>query len=160
MKDGSAIAGATSATYNVPNVTAATAGNYTVTVTGAKDSITTQAATITVEPINPGRLTNLSVRTTAGTGEQTLTVGSVVSGAPDKPLLIRAIGPSLAQFGVNGTLPDPRLQLFSVEPSSPQMTIGRHRSMAEAQRRLRTRLPRQEPSHCEAIRSMRRWCVR
>ena len=45
--------------------------------------------------------------------EQTLTVGFVLSGAPDKAMLIRAIGPSLTEFGVAGALADPQLQLFS-----------------------------------------------
>src|SRR5260221_281339 len=70
-------------------------------------------ATFTVQRITPGRLYNLSVRTTAGTGAQTLIVGFTVAGSPDKPVLIRAIGPSLTQFGVSGVLGDPRLQLFS-----------------------------------------------
>jgi subtilisin family serine protease len=112
-KDGTVIPGATSATYSISAVTAATAGSYTVTVTGPQGSLTSPAAIITVEAANPGRLTNLSVRTTAGADAQTLTIGFVMAGAPDKTMLIRAIGPSLGDFGVTGVLPDPRLQLFS-----------------------------------------------
>jgi sugar lactone lactonase YvrE len=58
------------------------------------------------------RMGNLSVRTTAGAGAQTLIVGFVVADGP-KSLLIRGIGPSLAQFGVTGALADPELGLFS-----------------------------------------------
>jgi subtilisin family serine protease/outer membrane protein assembly factor BamB len=112
-KDGVTIPGATTSTYSVSNVTPATAGTYTVVVRSPQGTITTEPAVITVEPINPGRLTNLSVRTTAGTGAQTLTVGFVMSGSPDKTMLLRAIGPSLTQFGVTGVLTDPRLQLYS-----------------------------------------------
>jgi hypothetical protein len=112
-KDGATIAGATASTYLVPSVTTATAGNYAVTVRGPQGTLTTPPAAITVEPVTPGRLINLSVRTTAGTGADTLTVGFVITGSPDKSVLIRAIGPSLGDFGVTGTLADPRLQLFS-----------------------------------------------
>jgi hypothetical protein len=115
LKDGARIAGATSATYTVPNVTNVTAGAYTVAITDPQRSIVTPPAAITVEPMNPGRLTNLSVRTSAGTADQTLTVGFVLSGSPDKAVLVRAIGPTLGEFGVSGALADPRLQLFSGE---------------------------------------------
>jgi WD40 repeat protein len=113
LKDGVPIAGATSSIYTVQTVTAATAGAYVVTVTDPHRSITTPSAAIGVEPMIAGRLTNLSVRTNAGVAEQTLTVGFVLSGAPDKTVLIRAVGPTLAEFGVTGSLADPRLQLYS-----------------------------------------------
>jgi hypothetical protein len=113
FKDGIRIPGAASATFTVPSVTAETAGNYTVTISDAERATTTPPATITVEPLRLGRLTNLSVRTSTGTAEQTLTVGFVLAGAPDKTVLVRAIGPTLADFGVTGALADPRLQLFS-----------------------------------------------
>jgi hypothetical protein len=56
-------------------------------------------------------LSNLSVRTGAGTGAQTLIVGFAISGGT-KPLLVRGIGPSLTSFGVSGVLNDPKLELF------------------------------------------------
>jgi hypothetical protein len=59
----------------------------------------------------PGsRLANLSVRTTLPAG-QPLIVGVVVSGGR-RDILVRAAGPSLAGFGLAGTMPDPQLQLF------------------------------------------------
>jgi hypothetical protein len=63
-------------------------------------------------PDQPGRLANLSVRTQAGTGDQTLIVGFAVGGGTGtKPLLIRAIGPTLAAFGVEGALADPAIDI-------------------------------------------------
>jgi TonB family protein len=59
------------------------------------------------------RLTNVSVRTTAGSGADTLIVGFNISGAGPKQMLVRGIGPSLAQFGVPGVVENPRLQLYS-----------------------------------------------
>ena len=62
-----------------------------------------------------GRLTNLSARNFAGTGEAGLIAGFVVSGNVPKRLLIRGIGPRLAAFGVTGALADPRVELFLSE---------------------------------------------
>lgn len=59
------------------------------------------------------RLTNVSVRTTAGSGADTLIVGFNITGAGPKQMLVRGIGPSLAQFGVPGVVENPRLQLYS-----------------------------------------------
>jgi TonB family protein len=59
------------------------------------------------------RLTNLSVRSMAGSGSGTLIVGFYVNGSGTKPVLIRGIGPSLTQFGVPGAVTNPQLQLYS-----------------------------------------------
>ena len=113
FKDGAALSGATGPAFTVATVTAATAGRYSVTVSGPQGAVTSSPAAVTVESPAPGRLVNLSVRTAAGTGAQTLTVGFVVGLGPAKPLLLRGIGPSLTPFGVAGALADPQLQLFS-----------------------------------------------
>ncbi|MDP3069727.1 MAG: hypothetical protein Q8N18_05530 [Opitutaceae bacterium] len=60
------------------------------------------------------RFINLSARTVAGTGAQALIAGFVLSGNVPKTLLIRGIGPGLNQFGVTGTLANPRLELRTV----------------------------------------------
>ncbi|MBS0663706.1 MAG: PQQ-like beta-propeller repeat protein [Verrucomicrobia bacterium] len=59
-----------------------------------------------------GRLLNLSVRTNAGTGADTLTVGFVASGTGSRTLLVRGVGPTLATYGVTGVLTDPRIAAF------------------------------------------------
>ncbi len=61
---------------------------------------------------NP-RLVNVSARAQVGAGGDILIAGFVVGGTTARTVLIRAIGPGLAVFGVTGTLADPRLQLFS-----------------------------------------------
>ncbi len=108
--NGSPIAGATSSTYAVAKATAADAGSYAVTIAGPQGTVTAGPALVTTEEPDPGRLTNLSVRTTAGTGTQTMILGFFAAG--EKSLLIRGIGPSLAPFGVTGTLADPRLRVI------------------------------------------------
>ncbi|MBL9190269.1 MAG: hypothetical protein JNK23_22495 [Opitutaceae bacterium] len=67
-------------------------------------------------PPDPGRIVNMSIRSQAGTGAQTLIVGVVIGGAGTmgtKPLLIRGIGPALTTFGVPGALADPTLSVFA-----------------------------------------------
>jgi hypothetical protein len=58
------------------------------------------------------KLTNVSARSEVGAGNETLIAGFNVSGIGPRTLLIRAVGPSLAEFGVQGALPDPKLELF------------------------------------------------
>ncbi len=58
------------------------------------------------------RISNLSTRGPVGTGEDILIAGFVVGGSAPMRLLLRGIGPGLAQFGINGVLARPRLELF------------------------------------------------
>ena len=116
QKDGVAIPGATTATLTVSNVQISNLGNYTVVATNSAGSITSNPAVLAFIVSNAGRLTNLSIRTNAGTGAQTLIVGVVIGGANTtgtKPLLIRGVGPTLGVFGVAGALADPVLSVFS-----------------------------------------------
>jgi hypothetical protein len=60
------------------------------------------------------RLINLSSRLrTSGEANRAMIAGFVVTGTESKPMLIRAIGPSLGAFGVQGALANPRLQIFN-----------------------------------------------
>ncbi|MBI5770921.1 MAG: Ig-like domain-containing protein [Verrucomicrobia bacterium] len=62
---------------------------------------------------NPAqRLANLSSRAFVGTGDATLIAGMTISGEVAKPVLVRAIGPTLAVFGVGGALVQPVLTVF------------------------------------------------
>ena len=67
---------------------------------------TSSAAFTTSTP----RLLNVSVRKHLGTS---LTAGFVVGGATPARILIRAVGPGLAAFGVPDTVVDPQLTLFN-----------------------------------------------
>ena len=59
------------------------------------------------------RLANISTRANSGTGADVLTAGFVIGPGANKQVLIRAIGPTLSSFGLNGTLSDPILTLFN-----------------------------------------------
>lgn len=65
-----------------------------------------------IPPTNGARLINLSARA-AVAPSQILIAGFFVQGGSGHPILMRAVGPSLAQFGITDYMPDPRLDLFS-----------------------------------------------
>lgn len=58
-------------------------------------------------------LVNLSTGARAGSGSAVLVSGFVVGGTTPKSLLIRGVGPQLADFGVTNTLSQPSLRLFA-----------------------------------------------
>jgi hypothetical protein len=60
-----------------------------------------------------GRTLNLSTRAQVHTGDGVLIGGFVVQGPAYKRMLVRAVGPSLAQFGVQDVLLDPVLKIYS-----------------------------------------------
>ena len=59
------------------------------------------------------RLVNLSsrLRVTGGDASRSVVAGFVVTGSAPKPILIRAVGPGLAAFGIRDGLASPRLEL-------------------------------------------------
>jgi hypothetical protein len=114
-KNGVAIPGAVAPTLALANVQTSDAASYTVTATNSVNTITSSTAVLTVNPaVTPAasRITSLSIRIGAGTGDQTLIAGFQVSGN-GKSLLIRGVGPTLANYSVPGFLVDPLLSLFN-----------------------------------------------
>lgn len=109
-RNGVTIPGATASTFTLAAAQLADQGAYTVTVGNAAGTITSTPAQLTVTPAVSSRISNVSVRTTLA-AEQTLFVGLTMSGG-EKPVLVRAVGPGLAAFGVPDTMPDPRLGLY------------------------------------------------
>lgn len=94
-------------------VSQAEAGLYTVEVKNATGSVTSAAATLTVLPgASKARLNNLSVRSFAGEGDETLIAGFSLLGSSPATLVLRGIGPTLTEFGVTNVLADPQLELF------------------------------------------------
>jgi hypothetical protein len=59
-----------------------------------------------------GELVNLSARLRLPAGPAPAIAGAVLAGDGARPLLVRAVGPGLAAFGVTGVLADPRLTVF------------------------------------------------
>jgi len=118
-RDGVPIPGATGATYTIARTAGSDAGAYDVIVTDAGVAFPSAVARLAVtgtQTVDISRIANLSIRTNAGSGAQTLIVGFVVGGSGTngaKPLLVRGIGPALTGFGVGGALADPKIELFN-----------------------------------------------
>jgi hypothetical protein len=88
------------------------------------DQTISATLTLTRNDLNPDpvRLANISTRGQVQTGFDVMIGGFVVSGANPKTVVIRALGPSLANFGVSGALPNPTLQLVRVSDGSTVAT--------------------------------------
>jgi hypothetical protein len=67
--------------------------------------------------IPPAVLANISSRTLVGVGENVLIGGFIIDGVIAKKVALRAIGPSLAAFGVSGAIDDPVLQVLDSKGS-------------------------------------------
>lgn len=110
------VSGATDSTLLITGATVANSGSYSCVATSLGNSVASNSATLTVSPAaDAGWLADISCRSAVGTGENALIIGFVVGGqgtSGSDPLLIRAAGPALAEFGVSGVLPDPELQLY------------------------------------------------
>ncbi len=115
--NGAPIQNGTDPTLVLVGVTPANNGTITCTATNASGTVTSAPAQLNVVATNnPGRLVNLSARAEVGTGGNIVFGGFAIgplAASGTEPVLIRASGPALVQFGVPGTLPDPQLQLFS-----------------------------------------------
>ncbi len=81
----------------------------------ARENTATVAAYATFQfgAVGDNWITNLSTRGYVGAGDQVLIAGLIVGGTTPKQIVLRGIGPSLGQFGIQQPLGDPKIQLFS-----------------------------------------------
>jgi hypothetical protein len=89
-------------------VTGSASGAVTATFTGGSE-----------EALNLQRLVNISTRARVASGDNVAIAGFVIAGEESKPVLIRAVGPTIgaAPFNVSGALATPRLELFRGQTS-------------------------------------------
>jgi len=112
-KNQSPIPGATGPSFTISNVQYSDEGTYDLVASNVFSTAYSDPVPLTVTPAGaPSRLVNVSARGFTGTGGGELTVGFVVGGTGSESTLVRAVGPTLATFGVTGVLPDPKLTLF------------------------------------------------
>ena len=64
-------------------------------------------------PIPTPQLTNISTRALVETGDNVVIGGFIVQGSESKRVIIRALGPELAQLGVSNALHNPTLELHN-----------------------------------------------
>jgi Matrixin len=93
-------------------------GRYTAIVKSYSDAQQPAASGVALFEVydlrtSSSRLGNVSTRGQVGTGDGILIAGLIIGGSVAKPVVIRALGPTLAQppFNVPGVLADPILQL-------------------------------------------------
>lgn len=116
LSNSATVSGATTATLTITGVTSADAGNYTVVATNIAGSAVSSTATLTVSstpPADPGRIINISALTGISAGED-FTFGFFLGGGSGtKPLLMRAMGPSLSAFLSSGYHTDPTIEFYN-----------------------------------------------
>jgi cyclophilin family peptidyl-prolyl cis-trans isomerase len=99
-----------------------TGAGYTAIVRGAGN--TTGIAVVEVYDLDSGpgsTLLNIATRGRVGNSDERVMIGGFFLGGTDsKRILVRALGPSLANAGVTGTLADPRLELVDGNGTSLQ----------------------------------------
>jgi arylsulfate sulfotransferase len=94
-------------------------GAYTVIVTG-KDA-TPGIGLVEVYDVLPQTTTkfvNMSTRGSVGTGDNVLISGFIIGDVNSATVVVRAIGPSLADHGVSGVLSDPTLTIYDSSGSA------------------------------------------
>jgi len=107
------ISGTPTQTGTFAVVVSATNSGGTTTATLNLVVVAASSTTFTVAPTSSAnRLINLSTLTKL-TGTQSFSVGFVVTGTGNKSVLLRAVGPGLASFGVAYPVATPALQLYS-----------------------------------------------
>jgi hypothetical protein len=107
-------------------------GNYTAILSGRNG--TTGIGLVEVYDVgNPfvARLTNVSTRGFVGTGQAVMIGGFIAGGGRnDIKVVVRGLGPSLAQYGVSGALADPVLSLFD----SNGNVLGKNNNWKDSQK--------------------------
>lgn len=110
-KNGAVLAGRTAPTLTFAALQPGDAGDYCVQVIAPSGTTTSRLARLVVAAPDPGRISNVSIRSVAGRDGAPLIIGLVMGGG-SKNVLLRAVGPTLAtDYGVAGTLADPVMSL-------------------------------------------------
>lgn len=91
-------------------------GSFPVILQAIGSSTVTETLNLTIFPSES--LGNISTRLQVGTGDNVLIGGFIINGVEPKQVIVRAIGPSLSQYGVSGALSDTTLELHDQSGSS------------------------------------------
>jgi hypothetical protein len=85
-------------------------GGYLYTSTFGEGVLRSQSV---IPTLPSAQLLNISTRLRVQTGDNVLIGGFIVTGSNNKQVLLRALGPTLSQFGVSGVLADPTMELHN-----------------------------------------------
>jgi sugar lactone lactonase YvrE len=99
-------------------------GNYTAQVTGA--GATSGIALVEVYEIgtSSAQIINISTRAFVGTAGSVEIAGLVIRGSQPAKVLIRAVGPTLANFSVSGSLAQPTLNVVDASGNTVATNTG------------------------------------
>jgi phospholipase/lecithinase/hemolysin len=82
--------------------------------TGGDHELANEANRLLAGQIAPlGKATSISTRGIVGTGQNVLIAGFIINGNQAKKIIVRALGPTLSNFGVSGALADPTIAIFN-----------------------------------------------
>lgn len=115
--DGRALPGEVGRSLRIPVTQPFHSGEYRLEATNVYGSSVSDPIVVEISGLassQDAHILNLSTRAFGATGNNTLIPGFVIADA-GKRLLIRAVGPRLADFGVADVLPDPHLRLEKIE---------------------------------------------
>jgi len=94
-------------------------GAYTVIVTGANSAQGIALVELyDLSPLSNSSLENMSTRGFVGTLDKVLISGFIVGDVDSATVVVRALGPSLANYGVSGVLSDPTLTIYDSSGSA------------------------------------------
>jgi len=65
-----------------------------------------------LSPQSNSKVVNMSTRGSVGTGDDALISGFIVGDVASATVVVRALGPSLASYGVSGVLSNPTLTIY------------------------------------------------
>jgi hypothetical protein len=127
LSDGAGVSGSATSTLYVSNVSAASAGSYTCTISNARGTATSGPAVLTVvSGAGPGHLVNLSCRAFVGLDgfqqQSDLIAGFVIGGQGSESVVLRGVGPGLSSYGVIGSAPSLSLSLFDTAATPDLIT--------------------------------------
>ncbi len=103
----------------ITGASAADEGAYHAVFSNDLGTATTRDAKVGVRALaaRTEKLVNISTRGQVATGAGVMIAGFVLDG--DKDVLIRGIGPRLADYGVTNFLPDPKLEIYRSGETAP-----------------------------------------
>lgn len=100
-------------------------GAYTMQIAGASaDSGVVLAEVYELDSVCAQKFSNISTRCYVGTGSAAAICGVVVTGPAPRKVLVRAVGPTLGNFGITGVLEHPQLILADSSSQTIAMNSG------------------------------------
>jgi hypothetical protein len=99
-------------------------GAYTAQISGTGGTTGVALAEIYQVGNGPAQLVNISTRASVGVGASVEIAGLVIEGSQPTRVLIRAVGPTLANFSVSGVLAQPSLTVFDSSGNTVATNTG------------------------------------